>query len=243
MPPSNPIRAVAFADFERHKKPISNYTPDHSKGWAFSFKYFKQMEFFGLKSESNSWFVSLIERLQDICTKNLEEFNSNHVIKDDYRYHEINWNSRNTPIKRNELNWIDKSILENEEEFPFYQFQISKANGRVVGFWDNSQTIFHIVLLDPKHNIQPSKYYNYKVDKTSVSPCLYTSILFEIDKIKAKKCFCDKCTFKSELTNLQGKFTNGNFVYFQLDDDFYMEFKEKTRDKSITEIVEQWLIE
>src|SRR5690606_27420821 len=189
-----------------------------------------------------AWFVSLLERLQDVSSKSIEEFETNRKERGDYRYHVIDWDARNIPIKRSDLNWIDKDILTNEVEFPFYQFQISKANGRIVGFWDAKQTIFHIVLLDPKHNIQPSKYFDYRVDNTSLLPCKYTSLLAEIDRVKSKKCFCEKCTFKNELVNLQDKFNTGNFVYFQLDDDYYEEFRLKTKDKSIGELIELWIL-
>lgn len=226
----------------RHQKPVTNYKPDHSKGWAFSFKYLKQIDYFGLKDQNPNWFVSLLERLQDVSTKSIEFFVSNRKEKDDYRYHAINWNATNIPIKRADLNWIDKDILNNDEEFPFYQFQISKANGRIVGFWDVEQTVFHIVLLDPKHNIQPSKNFEYKVDDTNLLPCKYTSLLAEIDRVKSKKCFCEKCTFKNELVLLQDKFNTGNFVYFQLEDQYYKEFKARTKDKSVSELIELWLL-
>lgn len=44
-----------------------------------------------------------------------------------------------------------------------YQFQLSTSKGRVVGYWDKN--IFNIVLLDPEHNLQPSKDHNYSVDQ------------------------------------------------------------------------------
>jgi hypothetical protein len=239
----NLIENAVSHDLPRHKKPVSNFKPDHSKGWSFSFKYYKQIDFFGLKAESPAWFSALLDRLQDFCSKKPDDFNSNHAEKRDYRYHPIDWNARNIPVKREDLDWIDRDIIENEADFPFYQFQISKANGRIVGFWDVKQTVFHIVLLDPKHNIQPAGgKFNYRVDKTSILPCKYTSLIVELDLIKNKKCFCEKCTFKNELTLLQDKYNVGNFVYFQLDDDFYAEFRSRTQDMSIAECVENWLI-
>lgn len=243
MPEANPILSAIQRDLPRHNHPVSNFKPDHSSGWAFSFKYFKQIDYFGIK-EPPSWFAALLERFHDLCSKNPNDFKANHREKIGYRYHEIDWAAENIPIKREDLNWIEEDILSNLVEFPFYQFQISKANGRIVGFWDVNPQIFHIVLLDPKHNIQPAGgKYNFRVDKTEILPCKYTSLLVEIDKLKSKRCFCEKCTFKTELSSLQDRFNSGNFVYFQLDDDFYQEFRNKTSDKSITEIVEQWLID
>ncbi|MDM1295303.1 hypothetical protein HX021_13525 [Sphingobacterium sp. N143] len=238
----NRIREAAGV-LPKHNKPVSNYKPNHNSGWAFSFKYFRQIEYFGLKDESSNWFAALLLRLQDISSKEINVFNTNLQEKEGYRYHLIDWNSRNIPIKRDDLNWIDENIIKNEVEFPFYQFQISKANGRVVGFWDVNQTIFHVVLLDPKHNIQPAGgKYNYRVDKTSVLPCKYTSLIAELDRLKSKKCFCEKCTFKAEISSLQHRFNVGNFVYFQLDDDYYQQFQDLTIDKSVSEIVELFIL-
>lgn len=187
--------------------------------------------------------TALLDRLRDICSLNPEDFNSSYADKQGYRYHAIDWNATNIPISRRELDWVDPNIIRNEEEFPFYQFQISNANGRIVGFWDVKQTVFHIVLLDPKHNIQPAGgKFKYRVDRTSLLPCKYSSLMVDIDRLKSKKYFCEKCTFKSELTVLQDKYNVGNYVYFQLDDDFYTEFKTRIQDKSIGEVVELWLI-
>lgn len=239
----NRIKASIGDTLPAHNRPISNYKPSHKHGWSFSFKYYKQIEHFGLKSEGAVWFSALLDRFQDLCSKRIEEFNTNHQEKDGYRYHPIAWDATNIPITKSDLDWVDKDILENDDDFPFYQFQISKANGRVVGFWDLHQTVFHIVLLDPKHNIQPAGgKYNYRIDKTSILPCKYSSLLIELDIIKKKKCFCEKCTFKNEISNLQDKYNVGNFIYFQLDDDFYAEFKERTNDRCISDLVEEWLI-
>jgi hypothetical protein len=44
--------------------------------------------------------------------------------------------AKNIPIQRIDFDWIERKILENEDEYPFLQFQVSTALGRVVGFFD-----------------------------------------------------------------------------------------------------------
>ena len=47
------------------------------------------------------------------------------------------------------------------------QFSITKSTGRIVGYFDRDSSIFHIVLLDPEHNIQPAKKTNYQIQPTT----------------------------------------------------------------------------
>lgn len=117
-----------------------------------------------------------------------------------------------------------KNILDNEEDYPFFQFQISKGLGRVIGFWSEDYRFFYIVLLDPKHNMQPAGDYNYKVDNTSIEFCEFSSLLMDIDRIKGSKCLLDGCNCKAELNKLPTNLNRGRFVYFQLDEDYYEEF-------------------
>lgn len=150
-------------------KPVLEHTPLNNrpvlvdvgeKKWTFSFQYWKQIEFFGLDKSNPSWFVSLIEKLKDLSGKDVKNFVSTGEQRDAWRYHNINWNQTNIPIQREDLDWLDKDYRENEAEYPIVQFQVSQALGRVVGFWDEN-SVFNILLLDPLHNIQPSKRYNY----------------------------------------------------------------------------------
>lgn len=142
---------------------------------GFSFEYFKQIPYFQLGDEQNHWFVSLFDRLKDLSGKDssiLGDVNA----KKRYRIHSIVWNQPNIPIKKSDLNWIPEGYLKNDE-FEFIQFQLSKSNGRVVGFFNEDSSIFYIVLLDPKHNLQPSKDHNYAVNKTSECLTDYQNLL------------------------------------------------------------------
>lgn len=88
--------------------------------------------------------------------------------KNQWRIHPIDWNGRNVPLNRKDLYWIDRKYMENEDEFPFYQFQITTGTGRVIGFWDEVG-LFNIVFLDTMHNMQPSQYNDYKLRETTIA--------------------------------------------------------------------------
>jgi len=224
------------------KKPVINDNEKDQLNWSFSFRYFNQMEYFGLSETSTKWFVSLIERLRDLCKENIDSFFKDYGVKDANRYHKINWDAKNIPISRNNIDWVDKNIIENEEDYPFFQFQISKGLGRVIGFWNEDYRFFNIVLLDPKHNMQPSKDYDYKVDDTSIEHCELTSLLMDIDRIKGMNCLINGCQCKEELNKMPTKLNRGRFVYFQIDDDYYGDFLEKTQNKSVKELIELGLL-
>lgn len=171
--------------------------PDAVK-WNFSFQYWNQIEFFGLDRSENSWFVSLLERLRDLSKYTVEDFSRNVQLRDAHRFHAINWEAKNCPIKREDLNWIPPQILENSEDFPLVQVHVSKALGRIVGFFD-SDNVFNIVLLDPLHNIQPSKRVEYKVRDCDMVGCQYSSLLYKVSTILDTKCKNGACGYAQEL--------------------------------------------
>lgn len=138
------------------------------KTWEFSFRYWKQPDLFGLDRVEPSWMVSLLERLQELSTTKIEQLLRDHAHKQSIRYHEIDWSHQGTPLGRSDFTWLDARYLGNVEEFPFIQVHISKAKGRIVGFWDENW-IFNILLVDPRHNIQPSKYSSYQLRESP--PC------------------------------------------------------------------------
>jgi len=224
------------------KKPILLDKGKGLQNWSFSFRYYSQSEYFGLGGTSTKWFVSLIERLRDLCKEDIDNFFRDHKIKEANRYHKIDWDAKNIPIKRSDIDWVDQNVINNEEDYPFFQFQISTGLGRIIGFWDENYRFFNIVLLDPKHNMQPSKDYDYKVDDTSIEHCEFTSLLMDIDNIKGLNCLINGCLCKEELNKLPTKLNRDRFVYFQLDENYYEEFLEKTKNKSIKEIIELGLL-
>jgi hypothetical protein len=213
-----------------------------SEKWSFSFEYFKQIEYFGLGETNTKWFVSFLEKLKELSNANPQEFEKNQRLRNANRYHKINWSAKNIPYSRTDFTWISEDIIKNEEEFPFFQFQISQALGRIIGFWDLNNRSFQIVLLDSKHNMQPSKKYSYSVDDTTELCCEMTSLLIDIESIKKVKCKNDNCEVKSSLHTLPSKLNRGNFVYMMLEDDYYASLEEKLKTHSIREIIELGLL-
>ncbi|MBF4448927.1 hypothetical protein ERJ76_25315 [Vibrio anguillarum] len=76
----------------------------------------------------------MLEKLRELCGKKVEDFISNEGEKGSWRYHKINWNQKNIPIQRGDLEWVDKVYRDNPDDYPLLQFQVSTALGRVVGF-------------------------------------------------------------------------------------------------------------
>ena len=139
---------------------------------SFSFAYFKQYRYFGLNGVNASWFASLLDRLKDISDKS-PDIMGDYTARKQYRIHPVEWGQPNIPIQRADLDDVPKSYLDNDAEYPILQFTISKSMGRVAGFFDEESSVFYIVLLDPKHNLQPSKDHGYKVDDTTPLPTPY----------------------------------------------------------------------
>lgn len=182
------------------KIPVAGKIPDEPL-WTFSFRYFKEIENFGLNRIQPSWFSSLLVRLNELSNKAITDITSNPSARDAWRYHEINWSQKNIPIQYDDLEWVDQAYRGNQEDFPLYQFQISQALGRVVGFWDEKQ-VFNIVLLDPMHNIQPSKSYNYKVDACYPNESEYSKLLLKINRVASESVCSASCPFPGELRNI-----------------------------------------
>ena len=157
-------------------------TPKEEKKITFSFAYFFQYPFFGLTGENANWFVSLIDRLKDLSGKS-PEILGDYTSRKQYRIHPVDWNQPNIPIQRTDLHTVPKNYLDNDIEYPILQFTISRSMGRVAGFFDEESSVFYIVLLDPKHNLQPSKDHDYKVDDTTPLPTPY-----EVALNLTKKC-------------------------------------------------------
>ena len=124
---------------------------------TFSFSYFKQIPNFQIGECSKGWHIGLLERLGALGTMTPQEVLEENRGSIALRCHPIDWSAKNIPIQRKDLDWLPKEILDNETDFPIMQFSITKSTGRIVGYFDRDSSIFHIVLLDPEHNIQPAK--------------------------------------------------------------------------------------
>jgi hypothetical protein len=221
-------------------KPIVFTPPTDS--YTFSFLYFQQIQFFGLSETDTKWCVSFLDRLRDFCRINLHQFFNQKGLKDWWRFHDINWKATNIPIQRNDLNWLPRTILDNEEEFPLCQFQVSTTRGRIIGF--DYENIFYIVLLDPLHNMQPSGNFNYAVDDCYPLSSHYESLVNDIEILRVKTCLQkDTCEVFKELNLLPKKLSQTNALVSFLDDDTLEQLKAALEKTTLTNIIELGLLE
>lgn len=210
------------------KLPVLDFEPSESKDpvllnppeklrWTFSLRFWKQIEFFGLDKSEPKWFVSLLDKLKDLSDKEIEKFISDATEQSSWRYHPINWNQKNIPIQREDLDWLDPCYRDNPDDYPILQFQISTSLGRVIGFWDE-KNVFNIILLDPLHNMQPSKSHSYKVDPCSPLSCDYSSLLYDFEALKSQNLCSDDCGYKERLQTFPSTGNYTNVVMHFLDD-------------------------
>lgn len=123
-----------------------------------------------------------------------------------WRYHDINWNARAVPVERDNFDWIDRAYRDNPEEYPFVQFQLSKALGRVIGFWDETG-IFNVVVLDPMHNMQPSDYSDYKLRETPIALGEFHAVM-QVFEAKIQACAAENCGCRGIYAEVQAAVTS-----------------------------------
>lgn len=211
------------------KVAIPNAMDGAPRRWAFSMRFWQQIANFGCDGVDSKWFVAVLERLRDLGGYTIDEFMEDGPKKERvWRYHEIDWDGKNVPLTRKEINWLHKDYLDNPEEYPFFQFQISKALGRLVGFWDENQ-IFNIVLLDPNHNIQPSDYSDYKIRPCGPLECQYTQLLAQMDSLgEGLHCELDQCKVRLSLAKTAAN-TRRQAVIVPISDDDKISIEEVLR--------------
>ena len=195
---------------------------------SFSFEFFKEIDYFGIGDCDTKWFSSLFEAINVYSSMDLSKLPRNKTT----RYHEINWEQKNIPIKFEDLDWLPKNeqILVSPNEI--FQLNITKGSGRIIGFI--IANIFYIVLLDPKHNLQPSKDYNYKVDPTSISETQYEEVKSKFDKLF--EWTRDQLTEqqKNELTLSRPQM---HVIFTYMSDKDYQEYKQFCTDTSIKDLI------
>jgi hypothetical protein len=183
-------------DGERIKRSLSRAPVHEKERWSFGFRFFREIKNFGLDSDQidKKWPLSMIYRLGELSRITVASVMEGKGLRDGtLRIHDIDWNGKNVPIQRADLNWLDGDYLSNPAEFPLFQIAVSKAEGRLVGFLDEDN-VFQVVLLDPLHNAQPTKYHEYKVRLSHPLGCEVTSIRQRASaasaKSKANGCNC-----------------------------------------------------
>lgn len=210
---------------------------------TFSFSYFKQIENFGIGNCSTKWYVGFLERMSVLGTMTPQEVLEENRGSDSLRCHPIDWDAKNIPVRRSDLDWLPKDILENEVEFPMVQFAISTGTGRIMGFFDRDSSVFNIILLDPNHNIQPSKKTNYQIQPTTLGMSQYDDLLNKLECVKktVKDCQDKSCKLHSSLSEIEG--LHDNIVYIGLDKDFYSTYQEIIKKHSVQEIMETGIVD
>lgn len=208
---------------------------------SFSFSYFNQLDYFGIGMCSSKWYISLIERLKTLGTMTPEEVLEDNRGSDSLRCHNIDWNSKNIPIKRKDLNWLPNEILNNDAEFPIMQFSVSTGTGRIVGFFDRGSSVFYIVLLDPHHNVQPARKTKYQIQPTTKGVSQYDDLLSKLEKITTIVSSCSKaCELHNHINSINEP--HNNIIYFGLEGSYYNEIKKLSDKYSLAEIFEYGIL-
>lgn len=166
------------------KQPNRKEAPDKRR-WAFSFRYWRQHENFGIGSAEARWFMSLLARMQEMSKLAVEDVMEDFATKEGLRIHDINWAAKNIPISREDIDWVDDVYWKNKAEYPLMQFHISMGLGRVAGFLDEN-SIFNVVLLDPMHNLQPSKFNGHRIRATTFGECAFTTVVNRVESFARK---------------------------------------------------------
>jgi hypothetical protein len=178
----------AKAAGDQIKGSLSRSRPREDERWSFGFSFFKEIKHFGLDSTliDRKWPLAMLYRLSEMSRLTVASVMEGAGQRDGtLRIHEIDWNGKNVPIVRKDFDWLDADYLNNAEEFPIFQLSISRAEGRLVGFLDEAN-VYQIILLDPLHNAQPTKYHDYKVRLSQPLGCEITSIKHKASVVSAR---------------------------------------------------------
>lgn len=182
------------------------------KTFTFSFRYWKQIENFGLGDVRASWFVSLLDRLKGLSDEKVSRLFQDRNFRSVVRYHPVVWGQPGIPISKEDLQ-LPRDVAD-AEDLEIVQLAISRSIGRIHGFFDGNWC-FNVVLLDPKHNLQPSKSHNYSVDFAPVLESDYGCLWAHIDALLGKQCKEDVCGIGRALSDaLRGHSPHGQEALF-----------------------------
>ena len=137
---------------------------------------------------------------------------------------------------------VPNIIRENNEEDFFWQFQLSKGTGRVVGFFDQTNSIFYIVLLDPKHNIQPSKNFGYAVDDTEIAITEFERLEMRLAHAGTSISRCkhnDDCP----VTDICEEYNNSDMFFVELDKELREVYEKIATKGDICQEFEDFLMD
>ena len=199
------------------------------KKMSFGFQFWRQVDLFGIGTTDPQWTTSLLTRLGQLSQNYVEDIFENHTMRMTLHIHEINWGSRGTPMTREQFFELLPGQSRTEDVEPL-QIMISLGLGRIHGFLDGQQ-VFQIVLLDPNHNLQPSKRVDYQLRKTERADT-------HLDDLKSKqvhllstlKNYCEHpCDIRERLADLASMKTNAKFFFIDdiLDADSIKHLEQK----------------
>lgn len=178
--PHNLLSKKQFEEIESRKK----------QEVIFSWRFFDRThKFFNMGNIDSSWFISLLDCLQDVSRLTVDEFRQQSERRG-LRVHPHNWEKASAKFD------MPKDWFEQYRE-NCLQFSISKANGRVHGILIDN--IFYIVWLDPLHNLYPPKErnrkvleYDYPVTDYELLELEQDSLEQEIKKLKEDLSVCEQ---------------------------------------------------
>lgn len=221
-----------FPTNKNKQKPLNNtkarksLTSDYEikdKGISFSFRYFKQIENFGISGKDSTWTSGLLQQLGILSEKSADDLLKDTQVKNALRMHELKFEAGKTALTKADFNHIPKAYRPtNEEDCKILQFQISKATGRVIGFFGIDHTVFYIVFLEPNHNAQLSNYSDYKIRE--ISPCAS-----ELDDLRAR---ISKHALLNEALHSDSKefLYEGDYAYLCIDKELVETFIDMVGD-------------
>lgn len=156
--------------------------------FTYSFYYLdREHPLFNLGEIKDGWFLDLLDCLKEASKKTIPELKAGK-----FKLHPIDWTRTNVDIPNNYI----------QQEF--WQFRLSKGNGRVIGF--KIESVFYVVWLDPHHNLIDSEgygsYKEYNKPKTEYEELLEKCETLNNDNISLKQAFecCDpfNCPLKAK---------------------------------------------
>lgn len=202
---------------------------------SFSFRYFRQIENFGITGKDDVWMSGLLQQLALLSDKDPESLLSSYGDRKQLRLHTLDLSSGKSALSMADFSFIDKENMPDGNENPFWQIEISTANGRIIGFFSADHTVFYIVFLDPNHNAQLSNYSNYKVRR--IEPCLS-----EIDDLMAR--IAKHVSLETALEQDAEDFLYGDDMsYFCMESDLIQPLREMLEEGSFVEKFQEFLLE
>lgn len=167
---------------------------------TISFEYWRQVEYFAFDPSPQAWLVDLLTRIGVVSQFTREQWNGEAKDRPPWRYHRVTLEG-SCPIRRLDLNWLPKTVVNDEEQFPFYQFSLGTGDGRVLGYWETNDR-FAVILLDPHHNLYPDERFG-GVKECVESPGQTGLVHLALDYVReTRQCTDDTCAVHRELATI-----------------------------------------